>query len=232
MRPKIKQKNQYTKYWSIYYFTLVLIDTTNAPEGSVVVFDRGLQSRKALDNFSNNNKLFVGRGKPQNKIDVTKTHKVGPKPQESTVTIISDEIGYLSARKGNKTSNQFRLIKAVIDAPGVEICFVTNLLEEDAYLIADFYKQRWEIEIFFKFIKQHLNAKHLVSRDINGIKVMILMTMIVAILILTYKKLNKIKGYKTAKLKFEIELDNSIIKEIIVMCGGNPNKAKHLWNTS
>jgi hypothetical protein len=209
-----------------------LIDTTNASEGSVVVFDRGLQSRKALDNFSNNNKLFVGRGKPQNKIDVTKTHKVGPKPQESTVTIISDEIGYLSARKGNKTSNQFRLIKAVIDATGVEICFVTNLLEEDAYLIADFYKQRWEIEIFFKFIKQHLNAKHLVSRDINGIKVMILMTMIVAILILTYKKLNKIKGYKTAKLKFEIELDNSIIKEIIVMCGGNPNKAKHLWNTS
>jgi hypothetical protein len=209
-----------------------LIDTTNASEGSVVVFDRGLQSRKALDNFSNNNKLFVGRGKPQNKIDVTKTHKVDPKPQESTVTIISDEIGYLSARKGNKTSNQFRLIKAVIDATGVEICFVTNLLEEDAYLIADFYKQRWEIEIFFKFIKQHLNAKHLVSRDINGIKVMILMTMIVAILILTYKKLNKIKGYKTAKLKFEIELDNSIIKEIIVMCGGNPNKAKHLWNTS
>ena len=125
-----------------------LIDTTNASEGSVVVFDRGLQSRKALDNFSNNNKLFVGRGKPQNKIDITKTHKVGPKPQESTVTIISDEIGYLSARKGNKTSNQFRLIKAVIDAPGVEICFVTNLLEEDAYLIADFYKQRWEIEIF------------------------------------------------------------------------------------
>jgi hypothetical protein len=58
------------------------------------------------------------------------------------------------------------------------------------------------------------------------------MTMIVAILILTYKKLNKIKGYKTAKLKFEIELDNSIIKEIIVMCGGDPNKAKHLWNTS
>ena len=123
-------------------------------------------------------------------------------------------------------------IKAVIDATGVEICFITNLLEEDAYLIADFYKQRWEIEIFFKFIKQHLNAKHLVSRDINGIKVMILMTLIVAILILTYKKLNKIKGYKTAKLKFEIELDNSIIKEIIVLCGGNPNKAKHLWNTS
>jgi hypothetical protein len=209
-----------------------LIDTTNASEGSVVVFDRGLQSRKALDNFSNNNKLFVGRGKPQNKIALTSTNKVGPKPKESTVTITSDEIGYLSARAGKKTINQFRLIKAIIDTTGEEICFVTNLLEEEAYLIADFYKQRWEIEIFFKFIKQHLNAKHLVSRDINGIKVMLLMTMILAILILTYKKLNKIVGYKIAKLKFEIELDNSLIKEIVVLCGGNPNKAKHLWNSS
>jgi len=72
----------------------------------------------------------------------------------------------------------------------------------------------------------------LVSRNINGIKVMIYMTMILAILILSYKKLNKIIGYKIAKLKFEIDLDNSIIKEIVLLCGGNPDKAKHLWNSA
>ena len=56
--------------------------------------------------------------------------------------------------------------------------------------------------------------------------------MILAILILSYKKLNKIIGYKIAKLKFEIDLDNSIIKEIVLLCGGNPDKAKHLWNSA
>lgn len=209
-----------------------LIETTNASEGAIVVFDRGLQSRKSFDNFSNKSKLFVGRGKPQNKIEVVSVLKINAKPKESTVTITNDGIGYLSAKRGVKTKNQFRLIKAIIDSTKEEICFVTTILDLDAYLIAAFYKQRWEIELFFKFIKQNLNVKHLVSRNINGIKVMIYMTMILAILILAYKKLNKIIGYKIAKLKFEIDLDNTIIKEIVLLCGGNPAKATHLWNSA
>ena len=208
-----------------------LIDTTVECQGSIVVFDRGLQSRKAFDKFSNKNKLFIARGNPRAKIKVVTILKINEKPKESTVTIIKDEIGYLFGRK-EKTKHLFRLIKGRIDSTGEEISFATNVLDTDAYLIADMYKQRWEIEVFFKFIKQHLNVKHLVSRNINGIKVMIYMTMILAILILTYKKLNKIKGYKIAKLKFEIDLDNSIIKEIVKFCGGDPDKAKHLWNST
>lgn len=209
-----------------------LIDTTKQTEGSVVVFYRGLQSRKVLDNFSNKNKLFVGRGRPKTRIEVVSTSQIPAKPKGSSVTIITDETGHLLGGKRLKTSNPFRLIKAIIDTTGKKICFVTNLFDEDAYVITDFYKQRWEIEIFFKFIKQNLNVKHLVSRNINGIKVMIYMTMILAILILAYKKLNKIKGYKIAKLKFEIDLDNSIIREIVLLCGGNPDLAKYFWNSS
>lgn len=208
-----------------------LIDTTNQLEGSIVVFDRGLQSRKVLDGFCNKNKLFVGRGKLRAQIKVVSTIQIENKPKESTVTILRDEIGYLYAKKG-KTENTLRLIIGRIDSTGEEISFVTNILDEKAYLIADLYKQRWEIEVFFKFIKQHLNVKHLVSRNLNGIKVMIYMTMILAILILTYKKLNKITSFKIAKLKFEIDLDNVIIKEIVLLCGGNPDRAKHLWNTT
>jgi IS4 transposase len=104
--------------------------------------------------------------------------------------------------------------------------------DEDCYTIAELYKQRWEIESFFKFIKQHLGVKHLVSRDENGIKVMIYMTMIVSVLILAYKKINKIKGFKIARLRFEIELENEIIKTIVVLCGGEPNKAAHYFSSA
>lgn len=208
-----------------------VIDTTEHSENTIVVFDRGLQSRKAFDNFTSNNKLFIGRGNPRARCKVVSTITIKNKPKESTVTIIKDEIGILTSKR-SKTINNFRLINAIIDNTQEEISFVTNLMEEDAYMIADLYKQRWEIELFFKFIKQHLNMKHLVSRNINGIKVMIYMTMILAILILTYKKLNKMKGYKMTKLKFEIELDNLLIQEIVILCGGNPNRANHLWNSS
>ena len=91
-------------------------------------------------------------------------------------------------------------------------------------------KERWEIEVFFKFIKQHLNASHLVSRSENGIKVIIYMTMITAVLLLAYKKINRMSGYKIMKLKFETELETDIIKEIVILCGGDPNKASHLFS--
>jgi hypothetical protein len=71
-----------------------------------------------------------------------------------------------------------------------------------------------------------------VSRDENGIKVMIHMTMILATLIIAYRKINKIGSFKIAKLKFELELDNEITKQIVILCGGDPAKAPHLFNSA
>ena len=145
------------------------------------------------------------------------------------MTITSDEPGFLINRKEKQTKHTYRIIKGIINQSKEEICFVTNVFDEDCYIIADWYKQRWKIETFFKFIKQHLNVNHLVSRDENGIKVIIYMTMIQAILIIAYKKINKIKEFKIVKLRFEIELENEIIKTIVILCGGDPDKATHLF---
>ncbi len=50
------------------------------------------------------------------------------------------------------------------------------------------------------------------------------MTLIMAILLTVYKKLNDLKGYKIPKLKFANELEVLIMKDIILKCGGNPEK--------
>ena len=209
-----------------------LINDADCIENNTVVFDRGLQSRNSFDKFTGSNKLFVSRANPNIRCKAVASKKVTAKPVGNPVTITTDETALLVNRKEKYTKHRYRIIKGIIDQSGEEICFVTNILDEDCYLIAGWYKQRWEIELFFKFIKQHLNVKHLVSRDLNGIKVMIYMTMILAILIIAYKKINNIKGFKIAKLKFELELENEIIKTIVMLCGGNPNKAAHLFNSS
>ena len=209
-----------------------LINDADCIENNTVVFDRGLQSRNSFDKFTGSNKLFVSRANPNIRCKAVASKKVTAKPVGNPVTITTDETALLVNRKEKYTKHRYRIIKGIIDQSGEEICFVTNILDEDCYLIAGWYKQRWEIELFFKFIKQHLNLKHLVSRDLNGIKVMIYMTMILAILIIAYKKINNIKGFKIAKLKFELELENEIIKTIVMLCGGNPNKAAHLFNSS
>ena len=112
------------------------------------------------------------------------------------MTIQSDEIVFLINKKEKQTQCKHRLIKGTIDESGQKICFVTNMLEEEAYNITELYRERWEIEVFFKLIKQHLNVKHLVSRNENGMKVMIYMTMILATLLIVYKKSTKLRAIR------------------------------------
>jgi hypothetical protein len=210
-----------------------LISDDDHIDKSVVVFDRGLQSRVTFDKFSSENKFFITRSKQLYiACEVESNNDIPVKPADSTVTINSDQICYLKKHNRSKTKHLYRIIKGTMDANDQEIIFLSNILDEDAYTIAKWYKQRWEIEVFFKFIKQHLNVKHLVSRDNNGIKVMIYMTLILATLIIAYKKINKLKGFKIPKLQFEIELENEIIKTIVVLCGGDPDRARHLFSSA
>lgn len=208
----------------------VVNDAGYLKEG-VVVFDRGMQSRDTFDKFTMDRKQFICRANTTIRCRIEQANQLPGKPDGATVTLTSDEQGLLINRKQQYTKHPYRILKGTIDATGEKICFVSNLLQENAYNIAQWYKQRWEIEVFFKFIKQHLNASHLVSRTENGMQVMIYMTMILAILLIVYKKKNDIKSYKQAKLKFEIEMDNDIIQQIVILCGGNPQLAAHLWNS-
>lgn len=200
-------------------------------DNSILVFDRGLQTRKVFNEMSDKNILFVGRIKTDVSYKQVRKIKLPKSDKNSTIELTEDlEVHLVSGYHYQFTSNSFRLIKARIKSSGEIIFFITNYFDASAYEIAAMYKQRWEIEIFFKFLKQHLNLKHIISRNDNAIQVMIYMTLILATLLIVYKKKNKISGYKIAKLKFEIELDNLLIKEIVLLCGGDPAKAAYLWS--
>lgn len=209
-----------------------LIDEAACLSEGVLVFDRGLQSRDAFDRFTTEGKGFVGRCKTNIYFHFRSARRLPRKPRDATVTISSDEVGFLYKKKGRKTTYPYRVIRATVDHSGEAIWLVTNMMVENPYTLADWYKQRWEIEVFFRFLKQHLNATHLVSRTENGMKVMIYMSLIVAALLIAYKKINHLQSFKIAKLRFEIELENDIIKAIVTLCGGNPQKAPLLWNSS
>src|SRR5690606_33604128 len=98
-----------------------------------------------------------------------------------------------------------------------------NDFDLTAKVVAHYYRQRWDIEVFFRFIKQELNVSHLVSLCKNGIEVMIYMSLIAAMLLLIYKKANNF-GYKTAKRRFAMELREIITAIMITMAGGDPAK--------
>ena len=111
-----------------------------------------------------------------------------------------------------------------------EIVFVTNIDESllSAEEIAEIYKYRWEIEVLFRFLKQELHFSHLINNSINGIRVMVYMTLIFSLLLLIYKKKNNLKGYKYTKYKMLLELREEFCKYVVIISGGSLQK----WENS
>lgn len=201
---------------------------------NIYVIDRGLQSTRTMNLFTNDAITFIIRAKENRKhVELQSLVKQSQDLNLGELTLIKDSKVQLYTGKAihNKKGNihyreelmetPFRLIvaKTKTDNPK-EFWFITNDFDLSAKEIAQAYRRRWDIEVFFRFIKQELNVSHLVSLNKNGIEVMLYMTLIVAMLILIYKKANQI-GYKTAKRRFKMELRNLAIAMIVVKCEGN-----------
>lgn len=197
---------------------------------SIVTFDRGVQKRKTFVDLNDNHLLFVTRINTNATHHVIKALKITEENKETeTLRIIEDlEINFNDRENRKKFDTPFRLIKTENKETSEKLYFVTNNFELETKEIVELYKQRWEIEVFFRFIKQQLNFSQLVNRNLNGIKVMIYMTLILASMIIIYKKKNNLKGYKIVKMKIVNELQNELIKEIVIMTGGDISKISHI----
>jgi IS4 transposase len=102
-----------------------------------------------------------------------------PVPQNSNV--VSDRIGHLPQRLANSRKNPLQVpvreIKVTIDT-GKTLRIVTNDLDTPAAEIADLYKQRWQIELFFRWIKQTLRIKHFIGISENAVRIQIAVALI------------------------------------------------------
>jgi hypothetical protein len=197
----------------------------------VVVFDRGLKTRKVFAEIGEQGRYFVTRINPSKGYDVIEPIARVKGKQTDSLMLMRDEKVYLYHQDHVRFKVPFRLIQARSLQSKKPLFFVTNIWEMDAASITEIYKRRWDIEVFFRFLKQEMNLKHFSSYSENGIKVMLYVTLIAAMLILIYKKLNHLPSYKRAKKLFIEELDTELIREIVVLCGGNPNQLQYLKPT-
>lgn len=192
--------------------------------GALYVFDRGVNSRPVFETFHDEEIAFVTRLNPDSVYESVEIKETSGRMLGNLV-LIKDEVVFLytygKGKKKQRTQNRYRLI-STRNKDGETLLFLTNIFAADAVIITDYYRKRWDIEVFFRFIKQELNFSHFMSTSENGIKIILYMTLILSMLILIYKKINKF-GYKTAKRRFSIELDELIITMIVRFCGGDPS---------
>lgn len=203
-------------------------------ENNIYVIDRGLQSTRAMNEFDRRSIKFILRSKEDRKFEELQVFPNSVKRWDDWQVVKDCKVNLYTGKpiqnkRGNRHYRQelvetdFRLVVIKNQKTGKEFWFLTNEFQLSAKEIADYYRKRWDIEVFFRFIKQELNLSHLVSLNKNGIQVMIYMTMIAAMLLLIYKKANNI-GYKTAKRRIAMELRNMITAILIRFAGGDPQK--------
>ena len=181
-------------------------------QDNVFVFDRGVSSREAFNNLDKNNFLFVTRLKDRTKYHVLEETGTALPLEVGNLNVLSDQKVFLYKTRGILVEHPLRMIRAV-NSKGKEFMFLTNVFDLPCEQILEIYKRRWDIEVFFRFLKQELNLRHFLSMNKNGLQIMLYMTMIVAMLVLIYKKVNDI-GYRRAKNRVASEVEYEIILDV------------------
>jgi hypothetical protein len=107
-----------------------------------------------------------------------------PLPEGSP--ILSDRIGHLSQRMARSRKNPFqdpvREVRVTTDT-GKELRLLTNDLDATAQEIADLYKRRWAIELFFRWVKQTLKITHFLGTSENAVRIQIAVALIAFLLL-------------------------------------------------
>ena len=194
----------------------------------VYTFDRGVGSAKNLDEIDKLTKsrkdTFVGRMKLNRLFNVIKERSVSNVVDpDGEYEILQDCDVHLKKQYSNKwdESSTYRIIRVRFAHPRPksagptshqrkyqsEMLLITNDFVSPAIVVANEYKARWSIEVFFKFLKQNLSFAHLLSVNLNGIKVMLYMTLIMALLVKLFE-LETNQGPKMAMLDMKIQIAN------------------------
>ena len=205
---------------------------------NIYVFDRGVMNGQIFSELTQNQITFVGRLKDNRKLKLVESLLAedtkcdwsdGSKLEEDSLVQLYTYVEQLTKngtkkRKSVLVEQPFRVIRIITkkDKHPV-VLLITNDLNSSAEKIARIYRKRWDIEVFFRFIKQELNFKHFLSMNANGIQVMMYMTAIAAMLIMIYKSLNNV-GYTTAKRRIGLELEELIGAILVVKSGGDLKK--------
>ena len=164
--------------------------------GAVYVFDKGYCDYNWWGRIEAQRALFVTRFKRNAALAVESTRPVATGDAE---VILNDEIVRFAnkhPRGGRKNHYQKPLRRVTVARPEHDhpLVLATNDLDSPARVIAQRYQDRWQIELFFKWIKQHLRIKTFLGRSENAVRIQILTALITYLLLALYRKTENFTG--------------------------------------
>jgi putative transposase len=150
--------------------------TTKLEPGATYVFDKAYCHYGWWTSFKDAKAFFVTRPKSSAKWRIIKEHPLA-EVRGDGFEVLSDRAVALASKGDSKLPIGLRLIEVRRD-DGKPITVLTNDMKRPAVEIAALYKARWQIELFFRWIKQHLKIKSFLGKNENAIRLQIIAAMI------------------------------------------------------
>lgn len=167
----------------------------NLAPGSIVAIDRGYIDFKLFGDWTKQGVFFVTRLKRATNYLVTELRDTSRQGG-----VISDKVIQLGSEQGQQDCpHPLRVVVFHDEVSGRRFEFLTNNFVLSPVTIARIYRERWQIELFFKALKQNLRIKTFVGTTANALKIQI-WTALITILLLKYLHLRSRSGWSLSTL--------------------------------
>lgn len=199
------------------------LEVLELPKGSFVIVDRAYSAPKWFFQMCQNELFFVTRLKKDMKFKLIERQMVEP-----ATGVTSDHVIEMGKDRQKVT---LRKIGYYDPETSKHYVFLSNNFTLDAKTIADLYRSRWQIEIFFKEIKQFLKIKKFIGTNENAVKIQLYTALIVYLLLALQKYLSKL-GLSIGQIFQLIQLNlvgSRSIEDLLVQ---KPDKIKNSYDNS
>ena len=161
-----------------------ILDELLLEPGAFYVMDRGYVDFARLYRFVLAGAFFVTRAKAGLKIN-----RLESRPVDKTTGVRSDQIVWLALDKSiEHYPDRFRRVSYQDPETGKFLVFLTNNFDLPALTIAQLYKSRWRVELFFKWVKQNLRIKHFFGTTESAVKTQVWIAICVYVLVAIVRK--------------------------------------------
>ncbi len=161
-----------------------MLDQMPVNEDAIYTMDRGYVDFARLYAIHKRAAFFVVRAK-QN----LKFKRLYSSPKDKEAGIRADQVVELVTQKSKKAyPERLRRVSYFDKERKKRLVFITNNFDISAKQVADIYKQRWQVELFFKWIKQHLRIKSFYGTSVNAVKSQIWVGLCIYLLVAIAKK--------------------------------------------
>jgi len=163
--------------------------------GTVVVDDRGYNDYRLFARWTEQEIFFVTRMKDNAQFEVVQEHE----PPQNRGILADQTIRLTGVGAQDKCPHLLRRVEAVRADTGDILVFLTNHHQLGASTVAAIYKERWQIELLFKALKQNLKIKTFIGTSANAVKTQIWCALI-SMLLLRYLQLRSRFGWSLSNL--------------------------------